>query len=550
MIDPTPLEPVEEARDAFEKRDWVTAHRHFLNARSHAALTADDLYAFADSAWWLGHIDECMDAFRDAYALFLEAGRPRSAAVAALSLGYTFGLQGETALASGWLSRAMRLLRDEADCIEKRLLDYIDIEVAYGVRDYDEVLARALLLQEAGVKFKDRNLIALGVLSEGLARTRQNDSRRGLELLDEAMLAAVHDDLSPEWAGSIYCHMMVICHELGDFERAAAWTRATADWCDSLSAHGPFLGHCRVHRAYVHYLQGNWEMAESDVRLVCMGIVTFDAGCVAEAWYQLGELERVRGNFTASTEAYARARDLGNDAQPGFALHQLAVGRPGEALKSIEAALAAHPPRQPERVRLLCAKVEIALELGELDTASVAADEVGEIAMRFGSNGHMAMSRQARGSVLLAQGDAPEALPALREALKRWRDLDAPYEASRVRVLIARAYRSLGDERAAALELDVATSVFHRLGAGAEIRAVNRLRSSATTHQNITARELEVLILVADGKTNREIGAELFISPRTVSRHLENIYAKLSLSSRAAATAWCIEHAFLRGNRG
>jgi DNA-binding CsgD family transcriptional regulator/tetratricopeptide (TPR) repeat protein len=541
---------LKQAREAFVGRQWVLAYQRFLEARTQEAFEPEDLAALADSAWWLGLIEESVAAFEEAYTHHIGKGEPRAAAIAALSIGYTLALQGEEPIASGWISRAHRLLMDEDDCVEKAFLTYIDIEFAYGEREYEAVIAMGRRLRDMGARFNSPDLMALGVLSEGLAIARLGDVRHGMELLDEAMLAALSDDLDPSWAGNIYCHMMAACHELGDIRRATAWTNATSAWCDTLTAHGPFLGICRVYRAHVHCLQGNWDLAEHEAHLVSTGEMRFDITSVAEAYYQCAELDRLRGNLVSADAGYSNARDLGRDPQPGFALYLLASGKIADATRSIQIALAPASVGRPERVGLLAAQTEIAVATGDVDTARSAAMEIAEIADRFASSGLLATSSHVRGLALLAQGDAPGSLLALRDGLQRWQSLDAPYEAARVHVLIARAYQLLGDTEAAEQELDAAAPVFVRVGAIPDVRIVDRMRGRGAPLHQISEREAQVLVLVATGKTNREIGESLFISPKTVARHIENIYAKLSISSRSAATAWCIEHGLRVRGRG
>jgi DNA-binding CsgD family transcriptional regulator len=155
-----------------------------------------------------------------------------------------------------------------------------------------------------------------------------------------------------------------------------------------------------------------------------------------------------------------------------------------------------------------------------------------------------AMATQAQGAVLLAEGDARAALAALREAWTAWQELEAPHEAARTRALIGLACRALGDEDGAEMELDAARWAFQELGATPDVASVESLsrKGSAEAASGLTAREVEVLRLVAAGKTNRAIATDLFLSEKTVARHVSNIFGKLGLSTRAAATAHAYEH--------
>jgi DNA-binding NarL/FixJ family response regulator len=196
------------------------------------------------------------------------------------------------------------------------------------------------------------------------------------------------------------------------------------------------------------------------------------------------------------------------------------------------------------RARLLPAAVEILLATGEVEAAGEAAAELARIAGDYRTPALLAVADHASGAVLLAEGDPGAAVAALRRAWRAWRELEAPYEAARVRVLIGLACRALGDEEAAAMELDAAREALARLGAAPELERLDRLATpgAAAGAGGMTARELEVLRMVAAGNTNHAIASALHLADKTVHRHVSNIYAKLGVSSRAAATAYAYRH--------
>jgi DNA-binding CsgD family transcriptional regulator len=193
---------------------------------------------------------------------------------------------------------------------------------------------------------------------------------------------------------------------------------------------------------------------------------------------------------------------------------------------------------------LLPAYIEIMLAVGDVDDARSACRELEDIARSFDTLVPDAIAAQARGAVDLAEGDARAALGSLRRASELWQRIQAPYAAARVRVLIGLACRALGDEDGGGLEFDAARSIFERLGATPDLARIDSLTMgvvSSDTHR-LAPRELQVLRLVAAGKTNAAVAAKLFLSERTVERHLSNIFAKLDLSTRTAATAWAYDH--------
>jgi DNA-binding CsgD family transcriptional regulator len=546
--DVTPI--LDAAREAYARRDWQGARDGFRTARDAGELSADDLHIWADAAWWLGLVDESLAAAEEAYRMFLQGTRPQQAASAAMTIALSLFLRGDDVEGSGWMSRAQRILRDQPECPEHGYVRYLlEVEAGLGGGDLDAVASSAREVQEIGRRQVDPNLVALGTLGEGRALIRQGRVVDGNELLDEAMVAVLGDELSPTWSGNIYCHLMAACHELADFRRAAEWTRGTTQWLETLPAAVLFTGICRVHRSQVFQTTGAWEQAESEALRVCEDLANIHVASVAEGHYQLAELRRLRGDWAGAEHAYRDAHERGRDPQPGLALLRLAQGRIDAAVASIRAGLAGTSDRLA-RARLCAAQVEIDCAAGDLETARKASGELDETASDYGSSGLDAMARHARGAVLLTGGHAAKALEMLRGACERWQELHAPYECARVRLLLARAYDLLGDSDAAARELDAAEVVFTHLGAAPDATTVVALRGKSLLPDGLTPREAEVLALVAAGKTNREVATALSISGKTVARHLSNIFTKIKVSSRTEAAAYAFAHDLAPPARG
>jgi ATP/maltotriose-dependent transcriptional regulator MalT len=291
-------------------------------------------------------------------------------------------------------------------------------------------------------------------------------------------------------------------------------------------------------------LHGAWPNAMEEAQRACEDLGRPGSRSWAgAAFYQQAEVLRLRGEFAKAEDAYRQAHQWGFSPQPGLALLRLAQGRLETATAAISQALV-EAQDDVVRFRILPAHVEIMLAGKNVEAARISANELGEIAASWDAPLLSALSAACTGAVLLAEGDAAGALPALRRAFTDWSTLDAPYEAARVRVLIAQACRTLGDEDGAALELDAARRAFEELGAGPDL--VNLAGDSAPTARGgLSTREVEVLRLIATGRTNRAIAEELFLSEKTVARHVSNIFGKLSLSSRAAATAYAYENGLL-----
>ncbi|MEJ3744534.1 response regulator transcription factor [Actinomycetes bacterium KLBMP 9797] len=527
---------VADGRDAYQRRDWGRAYEQLAVAAS----TADDLERLANTAYLTGHDEASDDAWLRAHQEWLRLGDGPRAARCAFWLAFGLLLRGEEVRAGGWLARARRLLDDrEADCAER---GYLLIPVALAALDADPLDAYASFARaaEIGTRFGEPDLIAIGTLGRGEALTRAGRIAEGVALLDEAMVAVTAGEISPRIAGIVYCAVLLECQAVFDLRRARQWTAALTQWCQTQPDLVPFRGQCLVHRSQLMQVQGEWPDALDEARHACRRLA--DRPAAAMAHYQVGEVHRLRGEFPAAEEAYREASRRGFNPQPGLALLRLAQGEVDAAAAAIRTVLGAAPGRLP-RAHLLSAYVEVMLAAGDVPAAQEAAAELAAIAGDLDAPYARAVSTHATGAVHLAAGDGTAAVAVLRRAWALWRELDAPYDAARARELIGLACRALGDHDGAVLELDAAAWGFRKLGAAADLRRVERLAMrAATTAGRLTAREVEVLRLVAAGKTNRTIAAELFLSEKTVARHVSNILGKLDLASRSAATAYAYEH--------
>jgi DNA-binding CsgD family transcriptional regulator len=341
----------------------------------------------------------------------------------------------------------------------------------------------------------------------------------------------------------MYCSVIATCQQVYAFDRTREWTIALTQWCEGQPDMVAFAGACQVHRAEIMQLLGTWPEAIEEARRACLRSQGVDRRAAAAALYQQAEVHRLKGEFGAAEEAYRGASRLGLEPQPGLALLRLVQGRSGAAATAIRR-VASTTVNRLKRMGLLPAYVEIMLAAGDVQDARNACRELEEIARSFDTEVPDAIAAQARGAVDLAEGSAQAALDSLRLAFEVWQRIQAPYAAARVRVLIGLACRALGDEDGADLEFDAARSICERLGAIPDLARIDSLIKGAPSGHahGLTPRELQVLRLVAAGKTNAAVAAELFLSARTVERHLSNIFTKLDLSTRTAATAWAYEH--------
>jgi DNA-binding CsgD family transcriptional regulator len=536
---------LERGRRAYAARAWREAHAAFADADAAAPLSPADLELFATSAAMLGGDAESIGLLERAHHGYADAGEPRRAVRCAFWIGVRLLRAGEVGRATGWLARARRLLdREGAESVERGylLLPEMFEHEARGALEAAAETGRAAA--ELGERFGDRDLFALATHEQGHVLVRLGRVREGLALLDEAMVTAIEGELTPYVTGIVYCGTIAACEEVYELRRAGEWTDALSRWCDDQPDLLAFTGNCLVHRASILQLNGAWTDALEEARRAGERLeqAENEAGA-GHAFYRVGELHRLRGEASAAEDAYREASRRGYEPQPGLALLRLAQGRGEDALAAIRRALA-EQTEPLKRARLLPARVEIALAAGDADGARSACAELEETAARHESAMLSAMAGHGRGAVELAEGNARAALAALRPAAQTWQELGAPYEAACARVLIAAACRALGDADAALLDLEAARDVFVRLGAARDVAWVESVLQPEPDRKphGLTLRELEVLRLVAAGKSNREIASELVISEHTVARHVQNIFAKLRVSSRTAAGAFAFEH--------
>jgi DNA-binding CsgD family transcriptional regulator len=536
-------------RLAYERHAWGEAFERLSNADAEDGLALEDLKRLGIAAWLSGRPEESLAIGARAHLEAVRDGEVEFAISTAISLGMALMQRNEMAQASGWLARAARLVEETGyDGFERgRLL------VPDGMRSLlsgDPVTAFATFEQVATIadRFGDRDLAALGRIGRGQSLIAMDDVRRGVSLLDEAMTAVVAGEVSPIESGIVYCTVIEACHQLYDLRRAQEWTSALTRWLDSQPELVPFRGNCLNYRAELMRLHGAWQDASAEAERAREWLSRPPPEpAVGEAIYQLAELDRLRGAFESAEIGYREAGSWGRLPEPGHALLRLAQGDLRAAATAIRRAQA-EAVDDVARSPLLEPAVEIALATGDLVTARESADRLAAMAAQADAPLLRAMALRANGAVRLAEGDVEGALSVLRRAWEVWSALDAPYDAARVRVLTAAACRTLGDADGAAREADAARDVFVRLGASPDLARLDAGAATvggagaAAAPGGLSAREVEVLRLVAAGQTNRAIADALTISERTVDRHVSNIFAKLDVSTRAAATAFAYEH--------
>jgi DNA-binding CsgD family transcriptional regulator len=531
-VDEHPLAP---ARAALARHDWPAAHAAVPDeVLDDPSSEADRLDLLGEALWWLGRLDECIVAREAAYRGYEDLGDAPSAAQCAVWLYEHHAIRARPSVAMAWLRRARRVLEDEAPTAALGALLLREAEQAHGGDRLEEARQLAEQARQLARTLGSADLEAEALQTIGRILVDAGNVDEGLAHLDEAMLLAVEGRLGPYSTGKVYCSLISACEELGDLRRAAEWTDATARWAE-VHPFAIFPGICRVHRAVVLQRRGSFADAEREALQACGELLTSHLPNAVAAYVEVGDIRRRLGDLDGAEEAFAKAEELSGRACVGVALLRLAQGRVEEARRIVTGCLVDQPAKRPGRVDLLRGTVQIAVAAGDLETAARSVDELDAIAATYGSDFAKASALLARGRLELARSEAA-ASETLTDAARLWQELDIPFELATTRTVLAQALHDRGELDAAAAMFVSARGLFDQLG----VRHTDE--APAARPAGLTEREVEVLRLLAEGRTNKEIAAELFLSAKTVSRHLSNIFTKIGVSSRAAATAFAYQH--------
>ncbi|PSL02065.1 regulatory LuxR family protein [Haloactinopolyspora alba] len=535
------VDELRRARDAYERREWVSAYRT-LSDLDESGLAAGDFTALATTAYLLGRRNDCIQATERAYQANVDQGKVFAAVRSALWLATVLFEGGEVAIGGGWVARAQRLLDAvEGDVVERGYLLQLQQLELIVKGELTKAVDRAPQVTDYGRRFHDPDLLAVGLAFEGRLAIYSGRVAYGLRLLDEAMVGVLGGEVSPVYSGLVYCSAIEACQEVSDLGRAGEWTHALSTWCESQPGLVAFTGQCAVHRGQLMRLHGAYTEALAELdRAAARYAAAGGHPAVALACYERGETHRLRGEYDAADAAYEKAAAHGHPAQPGRALLWLGQGRVEQAAVTSHRLLAevADPVH---RSGLQPAVVEVFVAAGDVEAGAAAVQELAELARSFGCSALLAAAGGASARVALAQGDGAAALAPARAGLDGWTRLEAPYEAARCRALLGTALRLMGDEASAVGDLAAARRTFVDLGAAPAEREVAELLGQAAPG-GLSPREVEVLRLVAAGRSNPEIAAELILSEKTVARHVSNIFAKLDVGSRTAAAAFAYQH--------
>ncbi|MGN6795751.1 MAG: response regulator transcription factor [Streptosporangiaceae bacterium] len=535
------VEELVRAREAYDRREWLAAYSGMSDIAADE-LQADDFVRLATAAYLLGRRNDCVQALQRAYQINLDAKDKLAAIRSAFWLALVLLTSGEMAIGGGWVARSQRLLAEVGGDVVER--GYVLIHAMYQhifAGEFGAAYELAEQITDYGHRYRDPDLIAMGLCAQGRLLLYGGRVPDGLALLDESMVGVAAGEVSTIFAGNVYCTMIEGCQEIADFDRAARWTAALTTWCAEQPGLVPFTGQCAVHRGQIMRAQGAFAEALTEFDLAVQRYLAEETpGAAGLAMTERGDVLRILGKLSEAQESYERAVTFGHEPQPGLSLLWLAQGRAEAAAAAIRRLLG-EVGDPVHRSQVLPAAVEVQLAAGHSDEASDTAAELQSIAASFGCPSLHARANHAAALVALEADDPATALQLLRQALAVWKRLGWRYENARCRLQLGRTLRALSDAESAATELAAARHSFAELGAAPAEREVATLLTSAYP-SGLTAREVEVLRLVAAGNTNPEIAAQLFLSEKTVARHLSNIFAKLEVTSRTAAAAFAYEH--------
>ncbi|MGD8862862.1 MAG: helix-turn-helix transcriptional regulator, partial [Myxococcales bacterium] len=324
-----PDDALSRGKSCFRDCQWLEAHRLLLRADAEDGLSASDLELLAEAAYLIGDEEEALEHFERAHRAHLDAGDPVRAARCGFWLGMHSVFRGDMGRASGWFGRAGSLLQAHPDVVEHGYLMLPGVHVKLAAGDAEGAVATASAAREVGERHGDRELVAVAMHLQGRAVIEAGRVKEGLALLDETMVAVLGDGLSTRVAGLIYCSVIEGCHQVSAVGRAGEWTEALTRFCERQPSMQSFTGKCLIHRAEIMQLQGDWQDAIVEAKRACERFERGqDSARPAAAYYQQGEVYRLRGDYEAAEAACLRAGEMGADPQPGLALLRLAKGAP------------------------------------------------------------------------------------------------------------------------------------------------------------------------------------------------------------------------------
>jgi DNA-binding CsgD family transcriptional regulator len=539
------IDLVATGEEALSTGDWEAARDAFASAVA-ADPSPEALDGLGRTLWWLGDVDGAIEHRERAYAILRKTGELAAAARIALWLAREYlEAVGNQPASNGWIARAEGLLRDAAPGVEHGWLALTRGGLAL---DPDTMLAHAESALDTARESGDAELEASALALVGRARLLAGEFEPGIAALDEAMTTITSGEASdPVVFGDVCCVVTLACEESGELERLMRWQEVLESYL-SRHLHGALISFCGTCGA--EFFQAKGDLATAERCLVeALGALEgtgHRSRCIHPA-AKLAEIRLLQGRIEEAERLLAGFEDLPETLRASVEIHRM---------RGEHALAAALLLRRLNRVGdtivavpLLSTLVEVQVAQGDVEGASVSASRLESLAERSGHPRLGAVSALAAGRIAAASGDG-SARAHFEAALETFGTLEMPLDAARTRIDLARAIQA-EDPDVAGREARVALESLERLGADREADAaaatVRELGGPARTGPKgiglLTARELEVLSLLAEGLTNAEIAARLYISTKTAGNHVSNLLAKLHLRSRQEAAAYAVRYA-------
>ena len=464
------------ARRQFEQSDWTGALAAFETVDRAGGLAGPDLERAAWCLLNLGRPADAVPFLERAATAHSTAADTLGAARAALYLTQIHLEGRRITVARGWQQRAARLLENAAPGRELAQFEWISGRIALAEGNVDEALPRAERALELARTIEDHDLEAVALIYLGHVCVARGDVRRGLALHDEAAAAVLGGPVAPWFAGLVYCGLVYVCQNRGDWPRAVHWTEGFTRWSER-SPTSIFPEVCRMHRAEVLTMKGDLQAAEQELTDVRDKLEISGPWGVGDAERLLGDVLRARGDLDGAEHSFRRAQALGWDPCPGWAELLLERGDAQAAVRALERAVddPSWPNRQ--RRRLLMAALARASALAgdpvRAREAIAAAESIEDGDLTPAQVGSLL---RARGEVAAAEGNQEEAIRALRASARFWQDLDCPLESAPIRLRLAELLHAGGETEAADLELETAETLWRKVGAVARAESCASLR--------------------------------------------------------------------------
>jgi len=531
---------------------WDAARACFEQAVA-GEETPEALEGLSWAAWWLNDAATVFAARERAYRLYTQGEDPRGAARMATWLASDqLDFNGAAAVAAGWLRRAHRLLDPLEPGTDHGWLAFLDGYLAYAGGDAARAAERARFAADAGRRFDEPDLEMLGLALEGATLVARARVEEGMRCLDEATAAALEGRATIPISGAWACCFLVgACAAVRDYARASQWCDRIAEFADRYGSRY-MLAFCRAEYGAVHLWRGRWSDAET---VLAASVEDYSRSRPAMAALPMAALAELRRRQGRVEEAEALLDRAGPSPAAQLCRARLALDR-GEQAQAVELAerFVRQIPadRRLERVPALELLVRARAASGEPDAARPALRALREAERMVGTAPLRAGADLAEGVLAAAAGDHERARPLLEDAVDRFDRSGAPFETAEARIELATTLLALGRPDGAEREATAALDRLLELGANADAERARRLlratlRPAGAGHAlpQLTRREAEVLRLLADGLTNRQIAERLVVSEHTVHRHVTNILRKLGLPTRAAAAAHAVRSGLL-----